>query len=386
MELLLFSLALVAAVVVSELSQRTALSSAVIVLAAGFLSAGVFGWIEVSPDQVETVARIALLAVLFTDGLSTDLRDLRAHRREGALVLGIGMPLTIAMLALAAHLLLQLKWTESFLVAAVLSPTDPVLASSLISAPALPSRLRQLLNIESGLNDGLALPVVISVLALSGPDQTGELTLIAEVVAGIALGIVLPVAVIGLQHSRFIAIAPGKAAIACFSIGLLAVALARVVGANEYLAAFVAGISTATVAPQVARGGEEHLRDTSELAKLSALFVFAALIAPRDLVSFHGLGPVFALITFVVVRPVAISLAVFRLGFTRIEWVLLAWFGPRGFSSVVYGLIVFSSGIPNAGALFHLIAVVVGMSVLIHASTDVLAISWLERHQSESAA
>lgn len=381
MELLIFSLALVLAVAVSELSERTALSSAVLVLVAGFLSGGVFGWIEVGPDRVKTVAQIALLTVLFTDGLSTDTRDLRAHRHAGAVLLGVAMPLTILLLAVLGRVMLHLSWTESFLVGAVLSPTDPVLAAALVSAPALPGRLRQVLNIESGLNDGLALPIVISVLALAGPEPVTAWKLVAEVAGGVLLGLAVPAIVVSFQRARYVAVAPGTAAIGCFSIGLLAVALARVLDANEYLAAFTAGVSTATVAPTIAGSGEEHLQDSSEVAKLAALFVFAALIAPHDLGSFGAAGVAFALLTFFAVRPLAVSIAVFRLGLSKVEWVLLAWFGPRGFSSVVYGLIVLSSGISRAGAMFHLVAIVVGLSVIIHASSDVLAIRWIERRQ-----
>jgi NhaP-type Na+/H+ and K+/H+ antiporter len=119
----------------------------------------------------------------------------------------------------------------------------------------------------------------------------------------------------------------------------------------------------------------------AELLKLAALLVFGCLISPAFLAEIPARGYVFALLTLVAVRPLALAVALFRSRLDWREWVAAAWFGPKGFASVVYGLLILRADVPRGNELFHLIAIVTAASVVAHSSTDVLVARWFERRE-----
>ncbi len=197
---LAFACVLLAAVLVSALAKRTILSTSVLFLLAGFvLGDGVTGAIHVAPDDefVSRLAEWALFSVLFTDGMRVGLGELRSAWRLPGRALMLGLPLTLAATAVLARYVAGLPWVESLLIGAVLSPTDPVFAAAIVGREEIPYRLRNLLNVESGLNDGLALPIVVVLLAVVGPESIHSVDLISEVIAGVAIGIVVPAIAIG---------------------------------------------------------------------------------------------------------------------------------------------------------------------------------------------
>ena len=167
--LLCFAVLLLFGVLISERAQRTVLSTAVLFLVGGFLlGPGVFDVIAVSSGDpvVSGLAELALFSVLFTDGMRVGFKDLRRAWRLPGRALLFGLPLTLALTAVFAHYIVGLPWLESFLLGAILAPTDPVFAAAIVGREEVPGRLRHLLNVESGVNDGLALPFVLVLLAL----------------------------------------------------------------------------------------------------------------------------------------------------------------------------------------------------------------------------
>ncbi len=161
---LVFAATLLAAVLLSGLAERTVLSTAVLFLVVGFLTGGVTDLLTIRPEDPLTIrlAELALFAVLFTDGMRVGVQDLAYAWRLPGRALILGLPLTLLLTAVLAHFVAGLSWLTSFLVGAVLSPTDPVFASALVGREEVPLRLRRLLNVESGVNDGLACPSLLS--------------------------------------------------------------------------------------------------------------------------------------------------------------------------------------------------------------------------------
>ena len=385
--LLVFSITLLAAALVSELAERTVLSTAVLFLLAGFLCGrGVLGIIPIEENSqtVASLARLALFAVLFTDGMRLDLVELRSAWRLPGRALALGMPLTFAATALLARGVAGLPWGESFLVGAVLSPTDPVLASAIVGREEIPYHLRHLLNVESGLNDGLALPVVVALLAVLGHRQVHYPRLVLDVAAGIALGAVLPAVISLFRRVRLFSVSRRHRSLFAIAIGLLLLSLASVLGINSFLAAFVGGISLASAVPEVRDAFREVGENLTELLKLAALLVFGALISPHLLADISLRGYLFALLALVAARPAALGLAL--LG-SRLPWkerAVALWFGPKGFSSVLYGILVLGANLPRSTEMFHLIAIVIGGSIIAHSSTDVPIARWFERAEPEA--
>lgn len=376
MLLLAFAATLLAAVLISALAKRTILSTAVVFLVVGFaLGPDTLGVLEVRADSeiVAVLSELALFAVLFTDGMRVGWADLRSAWRLPGRALGWGLPLTLLVTALGAHYLVGLPWAESLLVGAVLAPTDPVFASALVGNDKVPARLRQLLNVESGVNDGLALPFVIVFLAVAAGSEDLHLGALAvEVSLGIAVGVIVPLAAILLERSRFFAASPAYEPLNGVAIGLLVLAIAQSTHANLFLAAFAAGITVATFGPRQ-RAAFEHFGElVAELLKLAALLVFGALISLEFLGEISWTGWVFALLAIFVARPVALWVSFLRSGLGMREQAAAMWFGPKGFASVVYGLLVLESGIAEADLIFHLVALTIVISIVLHSSTDVV--------------
>src|SRR3954464_7485366 len=194
--LLLLGVLLTTAAALSGWLHGTVLSISVLSLAAG-VGLAAAGGIDVHPsdDWLVVVAELALVITLFADGLLVEEELLREGWRGPARTLGAAMPLTLAFAALAAKALFpQLSWAEAFLLGAVLSPTDPVVSSSVVSNPGVPAFVRHTLNLESGLNDGLAVPFVLFFISLSEPGGHAAgsgLELAGEAIAGAAIGTAL---------------------------------------------------------------------------------------------------------------------------------------------------------------------------------------------------
>ncbi|PYI65019.1 peptidase [Arthrobacter livingstonensis] len=371
-----FAVLLLLGVLISERASRTVLSTAVLFLLGGFvLGRGVLDVIPMEPGDpaVGILAQLALFSVLFTDGMKVGLSDLRRAWRLPGRALLFGLPLTLLITALLAHYLLGLPWLQSFLMAAVLAPTDPVFAAAVVGRTEVPGRLRHLLNVESGLNDGLALPIVLVLLAVTGGTNSAIGVLAEEIGLGIVVGIAIPLIVIGLERLPFLKATKGLQPLLTVSIGLLVLAICQVTGANLFLAAFAAGITVATAAPGFRKEFEQFGELVSELLKLAAILVFGALITPTFLFNeITWSGWVFAALAIVAARPLALFISFLGTRLPAKEQLAAMWFGPKGFASVVYGLLVLQSGISYTNELFHLIALVIVLSILAHSSTDVL--------------
>ena len=386
--LLTFAVALLLAVLISGLAQRTVLSTAGLFLVAGFIAgSGVLGFVPGNPhDPVITwLAKLALFAVLFTDGMRVSWRELRTAWLLPGRALILGMPLTMGLIAVLAWAVVGVPWIQAFLLGAVLSPTDPVFASAIVGREEIPGRLRQLLNVESGLNDGLALPVVLILVAWVQPGSRPNIAAyIGELALGVAVGVGVALVIAFIARARFFQTAQAYQALFGFSVGLLVLATAEAIQANIYLAAFTAGITLASVRPRTRPEFYGFGEPLAELLKLAALFAFAVLITPAMLLGIGWQGYVFALLTLIVARPVAIEISLLGSELNWCERVTAAWFGPKGFASVVYAILVLEAPVPNAERLFHLIAVAIAWSILLHSSTDVPFARWF-RKQNESA-
>jgi NhaP-type Na+/H+ or K+/H+ antiporter len=374
--LLVFAVVLLAAVLVSALAHRTVLSTAVLFLVAGFcVGDGVLHLVHVTPGSpiVASLAELALFAVLFTDGMRVGWRDLASAWRLPGRALGLGLPLTLLITAVIAHYVAGLDWPQALLIGAVLSPTDPVFAAALVGNDKVPARLRHLLNVESGVNDGLALPFVVVLLAVAAGSHDLHLpALAAELVLGIGIGVGVPWVAIRLERSRFFEVSQRYLPLNAVAIGLLVLALGKTTHANLFLAAFAAGITVATIGQREREAFEEFGELIAEIFKLAALLVFGALLSPAFFGHIGWAGWVFALLALAMARPVALWISF--LG-TRLGWreqAAAAWFGPKGFASVVYGLLVLTSGIVGAQRVFDLIAVTIVVSIVLHSSTDIL--------------
>jgi len=379
MALLVFAVTLLIAILLSELAGRSVLSTAVLFLVAGFLAGpGLLNLIATDPHQpfVRGVAQVALCSVLFTDGMRASIRDIAVAWRLPGRALLFGLPLTLLVTAALAYVFVGFSWTVALLVGAILCPTDPVFAAAIVGRKEISARLRFFLNVESGINDGLALPIVLALIGVVGQQETNFLQLGAELLWGIAIGVLVPLLLCRLEGSRFLGVGKPYEPLFAFAIGLLVLAVAAATHGNIYLAAFAAGITIVSTRPDLRDEFHQFGDLLAELFKLAAILVFGAMISPKYFSDINVGGYVFAFLALVFARPAALFISLWG---SRLDWrerLIAAWFGPKGFASVIYGVLLFQAGVPNAEYLFHLIAIVIAGSMIAHSSTDVLVARW----------
>jgi sodium/hydrogen antiporter len=385
--LLIYSITLLAAVLLSERFDRTLLSSTVLFLAVGFVigpSALNLASVQLDAPIVQRLSDWALVIILFSDALKLGWTDLRSAWRLPGRALFLGLPLTIAGVAVCAHYMLRVEWRQAFLVGAILSPTDPVFASAIVGRREIPARLRHLLNVESGLNDGLALPFVIVLMGMSAGAEWALGGVVRDVIGGVVFGALIGMVSGRLRVLRVFGVAEAAAPLHALATALITYSGAQTLHLNPYLASFSAGVALASACTPAVREFEGLGEQVAQVLKLAAVYIFAVTLSGR----YQGMPWIdllFALVVLTVVRFVAIELSIFRSGLTRPERLTAAWFGPKGFASVVYGLMLLNSTIAGRQQLFESIAVVIVLSIVLHSSTDVPVAKYFARAERVGA-
>ena len=375
-------LAIVAALVfawgaVSSRLQRFDVTAPIIFVIAGLvLTHGPLGFLGFAPshETVKGLAEATLVLVLFSDASRVGLRDLRAELSLCLRLLGIGLPLTIGLgtllaLALFAHINVWL----ALLIGAALAPTDAALGAGVMLNRAVPARIRRLLNLESGLNDGIATPFVLVAVAGAGTaaheSGIGPGKALAELAMGLAVGAVVGGVGGGLVRlaKRRDWVAEGFAGAAVLGLAVCAYASAVALHGNGFIAAFTGGLAFASTA---GRRGEPLVPFVEETGALVSLLVWLAFGAIAVAPLFEHLTwrlVVYAVLSLTVVRmaPVALALIGAKLGWPTVAFV--GWFGPRGLASVVFALLALEDlGEKVASPAVAVITATVLLSVIAH--------------------
>jgi NhaP-type Na+/H+ or K+/H+ antiporter len=384
---LAFGAVLVGGALVSGLARRSFLSlTAVFVLVGAALGTGGLEVLDFDPRSsfVKDLAIVALIVILFRDGLEVEAEMLQKEWRLPLRKLLLAMPLTAGIVAVGAHALTDLGWTESFLLGALLSPTDPVLSSSVVTNPRVPRVVRHSLNLESGLNDGLALaPVIALSAALSHEDgfvwwefvlQDLGLGFAFGALIGFAASYVLPRSS-GLEEG----IPPHQRSL--FALGVAFLTYGATVApphGNGFIAVFVCAIVLGIRRPDIRVSFEQRADDVIEIVKLGVFVVFGALLTVDGLFD-DGLAAVaLVLVTVLVARPVAVWLALAGTRTPAPVVAFMAWFGPKGVATMTFSLFILSEGFPAAERLFNLAALCVLVSILAHGLSDHAGVRWIE--------
>jgi NhaP-type Na+/H+ or K+/H+ antiporter len=330
------------------------------------------------------VIEIALILTLFSDGLFVERELLRVHWGPATRAIVIAMPLTLGILGLMGHTLFPgLSWAEAFLLAAVLTPTDPVVTSTVVTSQRVPSRVRHTLNLESGLNDGLALPFVLFfiVLAQPGGDAGGEAAnLLGEAAFGALIGVVLGI-VGGRLHHHLPrgGITRRYEGIYAVGFGLAAFGVADVSFGNGLIAAFVAGIAMGATEHEIPDAFVEFAENVSTISQVITFFIFGALIVATGYDGEIWRLALFVLLALLVARPVAILLSLIRSRLPEPHKLFIAWFGPKGVASMLFALFVLKSSVDQSELIFDIAAFTILCSIVAHGLTDTVGARWIER-------
>jgi NhaP-type Na+/H+ or K+/H+ antiporter len=384
-----FGVLLMAGALVAGVARRSFLSLTAGFVVAGFLLGhGGLELLDLDPrsDFVQALAVIALVLILFRDGLEVEEEMLQTAWHLPLRALVLAMPLTAGLIAVVTHALTDLGWTESFLVGALLSPTDPVLSSSVVTNPRVPRIVRHSLNLESGLNDGLALPAVVALTAAAEArdDFTWWEFVLQDVGFGFATGIAVAyVAARVMPRDKGLTGGPSAHQKAMYALGVAFVAYGTAVlppEGNGFIAVFVAAIAFGIWRPDIRECFEARSEDLLEVVKLGVFLAFGAILTFDVLFEDGWAGVGIAAFTLLVARPVALFAALAgsrQVGTTAKAF--MSWFGPKGVATMTFALFVLGSAAPAAERIAGIAALVVFVSVIVHGLTDHPGAEWMAR-------
>jgi NhaP-type Na+/H+ or K+/H+ antiporter len=400
--LALIALALLGIAAVSRRLAGTPITPAILFVAFGLLvGPEVLDGINLASSSatVRALAEVTLALVLFSDASRIDLGALRRTVGVPVRLLGIGLPLTIALGAVAAAAIFgQLTVMEAVILAVVLAPTDAALGQAVVTEPRVPQRIRQGLNVESGLNDGICVPLLFAAVAIAdveseiSGDRSPATLLLEEIGYGVLGGVVagLLIALIVKQAGRRDLIAEAWRQAIPAAGAALAYGIASGLHGSGFIAAFVAGMVFRLA---LNRDPEELNQFTEELGSVlnGVTFVFfGAILLGPTLSELTWQLALYALLSLTVVRmlPVVIAMAGSRARGPTLAFV--GWFGPRGLASIVFAVIVVEeSNLPHETLIVQAIYLTVGLSVLAHGLTAAPLADryarWYEQHPREQA-
>ena len=332
--------------------------------------------LHLGSTAIREVAEITLAVVLFGDAARVSVKDLRHDAAVPTRLLTIGLPLSMVLGTVLAHLLLPgVGWWVCAVVGAAVAPTDAALGAAIVDDERVPERIRRILNVESGLNDGIATPFVkfflVAAVVGTSLETSSSGRAVVELVVG-AVGGVLIGAAGGWLLVR--ARAAGWTTASTTALGVTALALVAYAacieaGGNGFVAAFVAGLAYGTVTRHADEAALEFTHESGQLLSMVVWFLFGAVMLPALAeATWHDI--VFALVALTVARMVPVALALLGTGFDRATIVVLGWFGPRGLASVVFALLAYESLAPGDGLrVVTVITATVLFSVVLHGAS-----------------
>ena len=398
--LVMVSIALLGVAAVSRRLTGTPITPAILFVGFGLLvGPKAIGGIDLSSTDsaVRLLAEATLALVLFCDASRIDLGQLRGAVGVPLRLLAIGLPLTILLGAVCAGVLFgQLTAAEALILGIVLAPTDAALGQAVITEPRVPQRIRQGLNVESGLNDGICVPLLFAAVALADLESdiaegrgAGRLLLeeigygvVGGVVAGVLIaGIIRSAGARGLIDSRWYPVIPAAGA-------GLAYGLAIALGGSGFIAAFVGGVAFRLA---LGRDPEVLNRLTEEVGAVLngvTLIFFGAILLGPTLTALSWQLILYAVLSLTLVRMIPVATSMWGTHAGPPTLAFLGWFGPRGLASIVFAVIVVDeSRLPHEHLIVLAVYLTVGLSVLAHGLTAspfaARYAAWYERHPPE---
>ena len=364
--------------------ERLWISGPILFTAFGFLI-GPYGLgllsMQTDPEALKSLAELTLALVLFTDASEADLLVLRRVKALPIRLLGIGLPLTILLGFGVGKLLFgELSILEIALIATMLAPTDAALGKAVVTNEAVPDPIRQGLNVESGLNDGICVPILLLFLTLAQSQGSGGegyqfgtgATLFLEVIGiGLLTGLVLTGVAVWLLRlcQRRQWLSPTWTKVTVIALAFACFGAAQALGGSGFIASFVGGL----LLGGLLRPHHEPLLDAAEgigdTFALLTWILFGSAVVGQAAGHFTWSIVLYAVLSLTVIRMVPVFLAVTGLGMTTESKLFLGWFGPRGLASIVFAVIVIGAGLPNTKQITMVVATTVILSIIAHGVT-----------------
>jgi len=383
--------------VAARLDRWSITAPIVFVLTGLALGLGAPEWLDGigDPETVKHIAELTLALLLFADASTLRWGQVREDQGLPARLLLIGFPLTVlAGLGIGMWLVPTAGLAAAALAGSILAPTDAALGLGVFTNQSVPARIRRALNVESGLNDGMATPLVTLFLAiLVAQEGVGPDNWLVESVKELGLAVLVALAV-GSAGGGLLAAAHSKGwtshlsdRLAVFALGLLAYGGAVAIGGNGFVAAFVAGLVFAAASKGALREAVEFTEDLGLFASFLVWAIFGALLlAPLLSTAVSGTAILYALLSLTIVRMLPVALSMIGTGLRPTSVVFMGWFGPRGLASVVFTLIAFETleeGGLASDAMIEIATWTIFLSVIAHGLTAGPVASWYGRRVAD---
>ncbi len=367
--------------IIASRLEKTPINGAVVYLFAGVIfGTHCFDLIQAEADGgvLRLLAELTLALVLFSDSATASLSVLKKVRNIPIRLLLIGLPLTIVAGLGSGYVIFDnLSFYELALLATMLAPTDAALGQAVVTNQSVPSSVRQSLNVESGLNDGICVPVILIFLALAtgaaGGDETASLVLRLPLQAiGIGAAVGVAMALVGNLLLKGSAtrgwIAGSWIQIPIVALAILSFALAQRWGGSGFIAAFVGGLvfggirRNADVKEQLLEGAES----TGNVLSMLTWFLFGALLVGKGFDHFSWRVIAYAVLSLTVVRMFPVWLCLLGIPMKLDSKLFLGWFGPRGLASIVFVVMVIDAKLPGNDTISAVVIWTVALSILAH--------------------
>jgi NhaP-type Na+/H+ or K+/H+ antiporter len=334
------------------------------------------------------MAEIGLVLLLFTDASRTDFKLLRSTGNLPVRLLSGGMLLTLLLGAVAARLVFpKLSLWEAGILAAILAPTDAGLGQVIVNSSRVPMRIRQALNVEAGLNDGLSVPFLLFFMALAAAKVEGGAASLAEFIwQQLGYGLVVG-ATIGLAGGWLLDwacrrewVAEPFRQVGVVALPMLCMLVSDIVGASMFIAAFVAGLTVQVAFKDAGKHSVEFTEEWGQLFNLSVFFLFGFLLL-KDWRQYTWATLLYAALSLTVVRMIPVAIALMGTRLSRASVLFMGWFGPRGLASIVLGLVYMEQGLylPGEHTIQLAVILTVGLSIFAHGLSAVPGIALYER-------
>jgi len=374
--------------------ERSAISGPMVFVVGGFLM-GPFGlgWLDgdATSSDLRTLADLTLALILFIDAANADMSILKKQLQIPSRMLLLGLPGVIALgFGIAVLMFDGLSLFEAAILATMLAATDAALGKAVITNEAVPARIREGLNVESGLNDGICVPILLFFIALSvggehGTSATPALLLLAEEL-GIGLAVGLGLALVGTSLLRW-CVKQGWVTeiwkqVTVAALALASFAIAQSLHGSGYIAAFSGGMLFGLLAKDAAHKLVLDAEGIGETLALMTWMLFGAMVIGPALKLLSWKVVIYALLSLTVIRVVPIFLSLAGTGESVSSRLFLGWFGPRGLASIVFAIIVINAGVPEGEFLALVVICTVFLSLIAHGISAHPLARWLGRKES----
>ncbi|MEN6308148.1 MAG: cation:proton antiporter [Anaerohalosphaeraceae bacterium] len=378
-------------ILISRRLEQTIITAPIVFMLTGMLTwfaiPELCGW-EFGRQYILTIAEVGLVLLLFTDASRTDWGVFKFIRHLCTRLLSTGMLLTILLGLIIAKLLFpQISLWQAGILAAILAPTDPCLGQSIVQSPLVPIRIRQALNVEAGLNDGLSVPFLLFFIAVgSATEESTHVRIVRFMIDQLGMGSLVGIC-IGLMGGWFLGVTYRKQWMAyslqqlgVVVLPLLCAMATGVVGGSMFIAAFVAGITVQVGFKDVGKQSVEFSENWGQLLNLFMFFVFGVLVA-QSWPLFNGLCLLYAVLSLTVIRMLPVAIALIGTRLSKATIVFMGWFGPRGLGSIVLGLVCLErqSHQPEIPTIRLAVIMTVMLSIIAHGFSAKPGISFYAR-------